>query len=766
MDGVISCDLFDNNITSPSFINGVLGDVDRLNWPSDKNINCASGSGDESTDPSSTGEPTFTGTEDDCHNLLTGFEDKFHYDDPNNCYRILRTWSVYDWCQYDPNSGSCQGVWTHVQVINVNDNTPPVITCGDDVTAEANSAGCATADGCTGTIALPIEAEDACGGEVTFTYEIDAFWDGVNFNADITGEGLADGEYPAGLHRVRYTAEDACGNTSSCMYNFEIIDVKAPTPICIALNSVTMDASGSLEMWASDFESGSSCDNCTLYENLQWRIRKANDPTPLPDNLTADDLPSAVTFNCDACEYGGQEVYIYLFDEAGNYDFCLTGINILPGNEDCVAACEGTGGPEMLDIAGHIETEDTDMVQDVNVDVSGMNSSIFTTGSNGLFNFLSSATPGGNYVVTPEKDINYLNGVTTFDLVLISQHILGVQTLDSPYKIIAADANKSNTVTTLDLVKIQRLILNIDADLAPNTSWRFVDMDHTFGNPADPFDTTFPAFPEVISINNMTSDEMDADFVGVKIGDVNGSATPNMVLGSATRNIDGNLTLVADEMSAARGEAFTVDFTAENFDNVLGYQFTFDFDTEAMEMVEIIPGTLSGLTADNFGLSMLNDGIITTSWHNAKSVSVKSDEVLFSIEFKAISDLKLSDVISISSEVTKAEAYNSDADLLDVDLGINTENGVITNAVFELLQNSPNPFKGETLIGFSLPKATPATLSIMDVSGKILKRIEGDFVQGYNEVKLDGAQFDGTGVLYYQLDTPTDTATKKMILIE
>ncbi len=761
LDGVVSCDLFENNITSPSFVNGVVGDVDRLIWPSDKNINCASEGGAESTDPAFTDRPTYSGEDDDCHNLLQGYEDKFHYNDPNNCYTILRTWSVYDWCQYDPNSGSCQGVWTHVQVINVNDDTPPVITCGDDVTAEANSAGCATGDGCSGTISLPVEAEDACGGEITFTYEIDAFWDGVNFNADITGEGLADGEYPEGKHRIRYTAEDACGNTSSCMYTFDIIDVKAPTPICVALNSVTMDESGSLEMWASDFESGSSCDNCTLYENLQWRIRKANDPTPLPADLTADDLPSAVTFTCADGEIGGNEVHIYLFDEAGNYDFCLTGINIIPGNDDCL-----DGGPEMLNIAGHIETEDTDMVQDVNVDVSGMSSSIFTTGTNGLFNFLNAAAPGGNYVVTPEKDVDFLNGVTTFDLVLISQHILGVQTLDSPYKIIAADANKSNTVTTLDLVKLQRLILNIDSDLAPNTSWRFVDMDHSFGNPANPFDTTYPAFPEVININNMSQDEMDADFVGVKIGDVNGSATPNMVLGSATRNIDGNLTLVANEMSISRGEAFTVDFTADNFENVLGYQFTLDFDTEAMDMVEIIPGTLKGLTTDNFGLAMLNDGIITTSWHNAKTVSVESSEVLFSIEFKAISDLKLSDVISISSEVTKAEAYNGDAQLLDVDLGINTENGVITSASFELLQNSPNPFKGETLIGFTLPTATPATLSIMDVSGKILKRIEGDFVQGYNEVKLYGGQFEGAGVLYYQLDTPTDTATKKMILID
>ena len=81
------------------------------------------------------------------------------------------------------------------------------------------------------------------------------------------------------------------------------------------------------------------------------------------------------------------------------------------------------------------------------------------TGTNGQYVFTGMAY--GDYDVTPEKDINYLNGVTTFDLVLISQHILGTNLFDSPYKWIAADANKSNSITTLDIVKLRALILHL-----------------------------------------------------------------------------------------------------------------------------------------------------------------------------------------------------------------------------------------------------------------------------------------------------------------
>ena len=43
------------------------------------------------------------------------------------------------------------------------------------------------------------------------------------------------------------------------------------------------------------------------------------------------------------------------------------------------------------------------------------------------------------------------SAVTTFDLVLISRHILGLEALDSPYKMIAADVNMSGTISTSDV---------------------------------------------------------------------------------------------------------------------------------------------------------------------------------------------------------------------------------------------------------------------------------------------------------------------------
>jgi len=94
-------------------------------------------------------------------------------------------------------------------------------------------------------------------------------------------------------------------------------------------------------------------------------------------------------------------------------------------------------------------------------------------------------------------------------------------------------------------------------------------------------------------------------------------------------------------------------------------------------------------------------------------------------------------------------------------------NGMATvQAGFALYQNEPNPFRETTVIGFSLPEAMSASLTVYGVTGKVLKSIEGDFVKGYNNVSLEQKEVSRSGVLYYQLDTEEFTATRKMIVIE
>ena len=84
-----------------------------------------------------------------------------------------------------------------------------------------------------------------------------------------------------------------------------------------------------------------------------------------------------------------------------------------------------------------------------------------------------------------------------------------------------------------------------------------------------------------------------------------------------------------------------------------------------------------------------------------------------SLNVRAKEDVELSEVLRISSEYTKAEAYR-EGEQLDVQLSF--VEGAEAQGAFRLYQNQPNPWKEATVIGFMLPESGEVSLSIFDVS--------------------------------------------------
>ncbi len=81
---------------------------------------------------------------------------------------------------------------------------------------------------------------------------------------------------------------------------------------------------------------------------------------------------------------------------------------------------------------------------------------------------------------------------------------------------------------------------------------------------------------------------------------------------------------------------------------------------------------------------------------------------------------------------------------------------------FRLYQNRPNPFRNQTTFGFEIPEASNVTFKFYDSSGKPVKRINADFSQGYNELKIHN-QFP-TGLYFYEIVTPFGVLRNKMLV--
>ena len=542
-------------------------------------------------------------------------------------------------------------------------------------------------------------------------------------------------QLPPGRHKIKWFVQDGCGNETVCEYEIVIKDCKAPTLVC-EKKTANLMATGMVMLWASDFLSY-GVDNITPANRLEYSVQRPGLGSTFPVDALGFPI-NTITFTC--AEVGAREVELWVRDLAGNADYCVTELEV----QDNSGVCLPPGSSAT--VAGILSTESQVGVQNAQVSMNGQmpNASSFSyndqTDPNGVFSFQQMVPVGAGYTITPVKDDNPLNGVSTYDLVLISKHILGLEPLVSPYKMIAADANKSGSITTFDIVELRKLILGIYDELPNNTSWRFISEDFQFPNQSNPFAT---AFPEVKTMPHVGGNVLSEDFVAIKVGDVNGSALPNTLV-SADDRAAGLLLFDVEDLEVAAGTDVTVSFTAGAF--VEGYQFTLNL--KGLTVEEIIPG--EGLTAENF--AVFKDAI-TTSAMQTKGV--------FSVRFRATQSGRLSNLIGVSSRITKAEAYSKEGETMGVALRFGSDK--VVGMGFEVYQNQPNPWIDQTTIRFHLPEATSATLTIFDETGRLLFSQTGEFGAGYNAFVLDRSLMNTSGVQFYKVETSTDSEVKTMV---
>jgi thiol-disulfide isomerase/thioredoxin len=190
-----------------------------------------------------------------------------------------------------------------------------------------------------------------------------------------------------------------------------------------------------------------------------------------------------------------------------------------------VAATGALPPPLPVHIDGKIDTPSGLPVGQVKLSVFPGYPDVFTTDSTGAFDFTLNLTPGVNYRLFASKNLNYGNGVTTFDMVMITKHILAVAPFKSIYPIIAADVNLSNSISTFDMVALRKLILSVDTLFPNGKSWRFIRKD------CDPLTLPNTCPLDTVKIFTTEDDMTEIVLIGIKMGDANFSADGNSFSG-------------------------------------------------------------------------------------------------------------------------------------------------------------------------------------------------------------------------------------------
>ncbi|MBK9928621.1 MAG: T9SS type A sorting domain-containing protein [Saprospiraceae bacterium] len=154
------------------------------------------------------------------------------------------------------------------------------------------------------------------------------------------------------------------------------------------------------------------------------------------------------------------------------------------------------------------------------------------------------------------------------------------------------------------------------------------------------------------------------------------------------------------------------------------------------------------------------------SWNGNQSQDLDDQAVLFTMNFTAQQDGRLSEVLRIGSQHTIAESYEGKGELGNVSIRFIGQHGQEVTAQSELYQNYPNPFDQRTVIGFNLAELGRGTFKVTDITGRTIKSIEKEWAKGYQEVWIERREIKASGVLYYSFESKAFKATKKMVLLD
>lgn len=668
-----------------------------------------------------------------CRDIGVTYSDQYFYNVDNICIKILRTWKVTDWCSYPTN----QLIAERTQVIKLTGT-------GGAVFKNCKNQSYQTVPGqCDMELTLSAEAEDGCTdpNDLRYSWTVDLDKDGIS---DMSGTGKSFTRiFPVGTHSVKFTVVNRCGVPSSCTFDVTVSSSKKPTPVCYREVVWVMDSDGTTEVWASDFDLKSTA-NCTNGD--------------LTFAFDEKGLESGKRFSC-ADLPNGQAARIplkmYVFDESGNFDFC--DVILILQDSPLTNACPDKANL-LPTISGKVVTETQEAVKNTEVKLDNLTNSTeasYITKDDGYYQF-SGLNVFDFKAVSADNAENPINGVSTLDLVKIQRHILGIESLDSPYKLIAADINNSKSITSSDLTNLRKLILGVTDKFDNNNSWRFVPESYVFADPQFPFD-----FEDKVLVDSIYEDKNNVNFIAVKIGDINNSAEVNSQ-SSKTETRGSNALFVVDDKTFEPGKLLKVDIKAGDLMEIMGTQFTMKFDAEKLEFSNLRSGLVT-VKSSNVNFNQVSEGIIPLSIDIAEGLRLNPNDILFSIDFRTKSNGNTRNIGILQSGLSP-EVYDMQSNVRRLDLQV--RNGETNTPQNILYQNQPNPFKDYTSVSFELSKAGIGVLNIMDITGKVVYQVQDNFVKGYNTVHIQNNQLNGAGIYYYQIETGDFSATRKMILIE
>jgi hypothetical protein len=668
-------------------------DASDINWPVEIVIN---GCDTSYASTLQSGKPTFKNV--NCASPITTYKDIVFYNVDDACVKILREWTVVDWCQFTQDQ--TKGIWKNTQLIKIVNSSKPFFE-----RSIVDTTFCLFANNCGAETFkfLPAIGDDCTSKDkIKATWRVDANDDGSYDLFGVTRE--INAPLAIGKHKIEYNIIDECGNISTATFFVNGVDCKKPTPYCNSeFTTVIMPSTGSLDIKASLFNR-QSFDNCTPSNLLKF-------------SFSVNPNDSIKTFVCNDLDKGinlSKELNIYVTDLVGNYEFCKVNIQIQDPNN----ACKDT--ELKANITGSIFSPSAQkMIQNVEIlggklgeSLSGLSKS----DSTGKF-IIKDLLVNQAYVIKPYKNDNVREELATNDIIFIQRHILGLTPFSSSHKLIAADMDYNGRISVSDLVILRKLILGVSESLPNNKpNYTFMKKDQQF-----PDLSRIYAYPDSMIINPLLEGVNPSyNFIGIKKGDVNLSSYAKDNESVEIRGREKAKLLLRRVQNVYHGYLSSPEITS-------GFQCKLEVGENAS--IDIDP-----LYKDQIFTSLTN-GVMTIIFQPTVEVNLDESAKLFSVYSRKIKTI----------ETTFNQYYSED--LLAQSLDFSIDDLVVKSDDTKIISADEH----QIIIKGGVSDSHQMQLEVVDVSGRRLQLVNNLQIDSNTTISVAYDRIEVKGLLLFVL---------------
>ena len=382
--------------------------------------------------------------------------------------------------------------------------------------------------------------------------------------------------------------------------------------------------------------------------------------------------------------------------------------------------------------------------------------------------------------IKPKRNTTYLNGVTTADISLITEHILdinvfnqGISPTNESLTMLSADVNNDGEIDATDILYIRKLILN-QISVFPNQvgSWRFVPKRYLANAnflsqfQANPFTACYTEGGNlplcyitsrgILGDSYMDKVNLDLTLPGtkslqswsfhpIKMGDVQCNAVSTLRLAPLKLNANRTISLNSNEEKvfllkakyAGKVSSFQMGLNTSNL-NVLSVEKG-DFDRQS----------------DEFDFSKQPNGELRALWYDSKGKDRNLTNGITLMKLKVKSSTNIADIltaIKLDANILSSEFYDEKGNNLLVALSIESDGDVTpipTDA--NTAKAYPNPFTNE--VNFEIASSTKenASISITNSFGIQIYTAQYPIEIGSNLVTISNTANFPLGVLSYTI---------------